>query len=116
MVLRLSNWCLFRRRNRFSLVALLVFICIGLPSIAEDRKVQKRVQPIYPELAKRMHVGGVVRISVTVAPDGSVTDAKTITGNKMLSGAAEEAVKKWRFVAAETSSTVNIDINFEPTN
>jgi TonB family protein len=78
--------------------------------------VQKRVQPVYPELARRMHVGGVVRISVTVAPDGGVIEAKAINGSKMLSLAAEEAVKKWKFVPGDAQSIVNIDINFEPNN
>lgn len=98
---------------RKGLLALLTLLCLSLPAHAEDRKVLKRVQPIYPELAKRMHVEGVVHVSVTVAPDGSVTDAKTITGNRMLSVAAEDAVKKWKFVTAESQSTVDVDINFE---
>jgi TonB family protein len=103
-------------RSRAPFLALLALACVSVPCSAENRKVEKRVQPIYPELAKRMHVGGVVRISATVAPDGTVTDAKTVNGSKMLSLAAEEAVKKWKFVASDTQSTVDIDINFEPSN
>ncbi len=98
------------------LVAVLALTCISLACPAENRKVEKRVQPVYPELARRMHVGGIVRISATVAPDGTVTEAKTVNGNKLLSLAAEEAVKKWKFVASDAQSTVDIDINFEPNN
>jgi len=101
---------------RKGLLVLLTLVCLSLPSLAEDRKVQKRVQPVYPELAKRMHISGVVRISVTVAPDGTVTEAKEQSGNRMLAMAAEDAVKRWKFVAADTQSTVTIDINFEPDN
>ena len=93
--------------------ALAAFLCLGLTCRADDRKVQKRVPPVYPELARRMHIAGVVRIQVTVAPDGTVTDAKTVNGNKMLSLAAEEAVKKWKFVAGDSESTVNIEVNFD---
>lgn len=103
-------------RSRAPLLALLALACVSLASPADNRKVEKRVQPIYPELAKRMHVGGLVRVSVTVAPDGSVTEAKAVNGNKMLTLAAEEAVKKWKFVATDAQSTVDIDINFEPSN
>jgi len=99
-----------------ALITLLLLACLSLPLKAEDRKVLKRVQPVYPELAKRMHVGGVVRISATVAPDGTVSEVKTISGSKLLSVAAEDAVKKWKFVAGEKQSTVDIDINFEPDN
>ncbi len=103
-------------QSRAPLLALLALACVSLASPADNRKVEKRVQPIYPELAKRMHVGGLVRVSVTVAPDGSVTEAKAVNGNKMLTLAAEEAVKKWKFVATDAQSTVDIDINFEPSN
>jgi TonB family protein len=103
-------------QSRAPLLALLALACVSLASPADNRKVEKRVQAIYPELAKRMHVGGLVRVSVTVAPDGIVTEAKAVNGNKMLTLAAEEAVKKWKFVATDAQSTVDIDINFEPSN
>lgn len=105
-----------QRRGGVQFLALLALVCVSLACPAENRKVEKRVQPIYPELAKRMHVGGVVRISATVAPDGTVTEAKAVNGNKLLSLAAEEAVKKWKFVASDTQTTVDIDVNFEPSN
>jgi TonB family protein len=75
--------------------------------------VEKRVPPVYPEIAKRMRISGVVHIEATVAADGSVTAAKATTGNKMLSPAAEDAVKRWKFVPGDSQSTVGIDINFE---
>lgn len=105
-----------RGRFRICIVALAALLCLSLTCRADDRKVQKRVPPVYPELAKRMRVGGVVRVLVTVAPDGTVTDVRTITGNKMLSPAAEEAVKKWKFVAGDAESTVSIDISFDLNN
>lgn len=80
---------------------------------AEDRAIKQRVPPIYPELAKRMHIGGVVRIEATVAPDGSVSATKTLSGNHMLSGAAEDAVHKWKFVPASEQSTVEVAIDFK---
>jgi outer membrane biosynthesis protein TonB len=66
-------------QSRAPLLALLALACVSLACPADNRKVEKRVQPIYPELAKRMHISGLVRVSVTVAPDGSVTDAKPLT-------------------------------------
>ena len=107
---------LHRRRFRECIFALAAFICLGLVCRADDRKIQKRVPPVYPELARRMHVSGVVRILATVAPDGTVTEVKTLNGNKMLSLAAEEAVKKWKFVAGDSASTVTIDVNFDVSN
>lgn len=79
---------------------------------ADDRPIKQRFSPTYPELAKRMRVSGVVRVSATVAPDGSVSATKTVSGNHMLSGAAEEAVHRWKFVPASAESTVEVDVNF----
>lgn len=91
----------------------LASLLFALPGHADERRVEKRVPPIYPEIAKRMRIGGVVHVQATVAADGSVTAVKATTGNKMLSGAAEDAVKHWKFVPGDSQSTVGIDINFE---
>lgn len=91
-------------------------LALSVPARADDRRVEKRVSPTYPELAKRMHISGVVHVAATVAPDGSVSAVKAVSGSKMLSPAAEEAVKHWKFVPASAESTVDIDINFEAAN
>ena len=107
-----------RARRRFfrAFIALAALLCMSVGLQAEDRKVQKRVAPVYPELARRMHVSGLVRILATVAPDGTVTEVKTVNGNKLLSLAAQEAVKKWKFVVGTSESTVTIDVSFDATN
>lgn len=38
-----------------------------------DRKVLKRIDPHYPELAKRIGLEGTVKVFAVVAIDGSVT-------------------------------------------
>ena len=107
---------LLRSGFRTYILAFLAFICLCITGHAEERKVQKRVPPVYPELAKRMRIGGVVRIVATVAPDGTVTEVKTISGNKLLSQAAEDAVKKWKYAAGNSESFVSIDISFDVDN
>jgi TonB family protein len=91
----------------------LACLLLALPAHADERRVEKRVPPTYPEIAKRMRITGIVHIEATVAPDGSVTSVKTTSGNKMLSPAAEDAVKRWKFVPGDSQSTVGIDVNFE---
>jgi TonB family protein len=80
---------------------------------AEQRAIKLRVSPVYPEIAKRLRVTGVVRLEVTVDADGKVTDVKTVSGNHMLSMAAEEAVHRWKFAPGSSESTEDLDINFE---
>ena len=79
------------------LIALACFL-FALPGHADERRVEKRVPPVYPEIAKRMRIAGIVHVEATVAADGSVTTVKATTGNKMLSPAAEDAVKRWKYV------------------
>jgi len=81
---------------------------------ASEREVRSRIAPVYPELAKRMKISGSVKVQATVDPDGKVTAVKSIGGNRMLESAAEDAVKRWKFGAASSSSTEEVSINFEP--
>lgn len=72
-----------------------------------------RVSPNYPELARRMHVGGTVVLMVTVQPDGSVAKTKVESGHPLLAAAAEDAVKRWRFEPGPDTSESEIEVNFK---
>jgi TonB family protein len=48
----------------------------------------------------------------TVDADGRVTAVKTLSGNHMLSTAAEEAVRRWKFEPGPGTSSVNVSLNF----
>jgi TonB family protein len=93
-------------------LALLISLGLALPAFAESRAISKRVPPVYPEIAKRMHIGGVVKLEVTVSPDGKVTGVKTVSGNRMLSSAAEDAVKQWHFAPGSEESVEVVEMNF----
>jgi TonB family protein len=47
-----------------------------------------------------------------VDPEGKVTDVKPLSGNTMLSIAASEAVRKWRFEPGPGESTEEVALNF----
>lgn len=78
------------------------------------RRAKSKVQPGYPELAKKMNLAGTVKIEVVVAPNGTVKDARIVGGHPVLAGAALDAAKKWRFEPASVESTGIIDFKFEP--
>lgn len=80
--------------------------------IARSAKV--RVQPTYPELARKMNITGTVKIEVTVAPSGAVKDARVVGGHPVLANAALEAAWKWRFEPAASESKGIIEFKFEP--
>jgi TonB family protein len=97
--------------SRLILVCALAF-AFTMPSGAEDRAVKQRVSPVYPEIAKRMRIEGVIKMSVTVDADGKVLDVKTVSGNRTLSIAAEDAVRKWKFEAGAGVTQVDVSMNF----
>lgn len=78
------------------------------------RRAKVRVQPTYPDLARRMNITGSVKIQVVVAPNGTVKDAKVIGGHPVLASSALEAARKWRFEPAPEESSGVIDFKFEP--
>lgn len=56
-----------------------------------------RVEPAYPPLAKQMHLSGKVELDAIIDPDGNVDDVKILNGNPLLTGAASQAMKHWKF-------------------
>jgi len=102
------------RCSRPLLLAGSVALCISAASAASDihRAIVSRVAPTYPELARRMHVGGKVVLLVTIQPDGSVSSTKVESGHALLVPAAQEAVTHWRFAPNPEPSETEVEVNF----
>jgi protein TonB len=77
------------------------------------RRAKTKVQPTYPELAHKMNISGTVKIEVTVAPNGTVKEARVVGGHPVLAQSALDAAKRWRFEPAASESTGVIDFKFE---
>lgn len=74
------------------------------------RKVKTSVKPVYPDVARQMHITGTVRLEATVGPDGKVRDTRVVGGSPMLAQEATNAVRKWKYeeAAKETVETVEV--------
>lgn len=79
---------------------------------AVHRAIVTRVPPVYPELARRMHVGGKVMLMVTVQANGTVSATKVESGHPLLAAAAEDAVRHWRFAPNSDASESEVEVNF----
>jgi TonB family protein len=55
------------------------------------------VEPEAPPQAKIIHLGGDVVLQITIDKQGRVADAKVVSGHGLLVGAAQNAVKQWRY-------------------
>jgi TonB family protein len=78
------------------------------------RKVKTKIAPVYPDLARRMSITGIVKLQVTVATSGQVKNAKLVGGHPVLANAALEAIKKWRFEASNEETTGVVEFRFDP--
>jgi TonB family protein len=76
------------------------------------RKVKTSAPPEYPELAKRLNIRGLVRVEVTVAPDGTVKQVKELGGNPVLVESLVRAVKKWKYEPAAKESVFEVKFEF----
>ena len=77
-----------------------------------ERKAVAKVPAVYPEIAKRYNIRGVVKLEVVLREDGSVRSAKVLGGNPVLIDAATDAVCKWRFEAASRETVEAVQIRF----
>ncbi len=63
--------------------------------------VTSRVQPTYPEEARKSRIQGIVKISAVIDPKGTVTKVEPIESpDPTLAAAAVDAVKKWTYKPA----------------
>jgi TonB family protein len=80
------------------------------------RKVKTKTVPDYPELARQMNATGKVKIEATISAEGKVTNTKVIGGSPLLVGAAQDALKKWRFEPALKETVEVIEFDFSGHN
>jgi TonB family protein len=103
------------QRPSTALFCLALGVLLSNPVLAhaDDRTVVHKVPPTYPELAKRMHITGTVKVVTTIDASGAVTKVDGQGSNKILAAAAEDAVKHWKFAAGSGVDTMTIQINFD---
>jgi TonB family protein len=76
------------------------------------RKVKSRVAPTYPELARRMNIGGKVKIEVVISTEGRVKSTRVVGGHPLLVQVCQDAVKEWKFVSGTEETTQIVEFDF----
>jgi TonB family protein len=67
-----------------------------VPAAQQEKKLTKRVAPVYPKEAFDAKLTGIVNLETTIGVDGKVTNLRPIgNANSILLKAAEDAVKQW---------------------
>ena len=76
----------------------------------------RRVQPLYPPLARMARIQGPVVVAAVISKQGVMERVQAISGHPMLIRAAVDAVSQWRYkpyilngeaIEVETQITVN---------
>jgi TonB family protein len=83
----------------------------------ESANLVRKVEPVYPPLAKQARVQGTVRFMVIIGKDGQVLNIQLISGHPLLVAAAEEAVKQWVYKPTLLNGqpvevVTTVDVNF----
>jgi len=79
--------------------------------------VDRPVEPSYPLLAKQMKVQGAVVLEALISKAGTIQDIQVLSGPAILSAAAREAVRQWRFkpylqAGKPVDSQARVTVNF----
>jgi TonB family protein len=112
------NWANNARLLLVGAVALLA-VLQPLQAVSQEqltRKVKSRVDPVYPDLARRMNITGTVRVVVVVSSNGTVKSTKLVGGHPIPVSAAMNALKKWKFEPAADESTGLVEFKFQPSD
>jgi protein TonB len=88
---------------------------IAVSSGVMEGNILSRPSPQYPAIAKAARIQGTVVLSATISKGGTIENLKLISGPEMLAGAAEQAVREWRYKPyelngepVEVQTTINV--------
>jgi len=93
-------------KNVWHFIALVTLL--GAVALAQDapKKITRaealgalatKAQPDYPAIARQLKIQGTVELEAVVSETGEVSKVEIVSGNPVLTNAAAQAVKHWKF-------------------
>lgn len=93
---------------------------VRLPAETMAQRIVSKVEPVYPEDARRAGIQGLVVFDALIAMDGTVARLSPVSGNEMLSKSAAEVVRQWKFEpyrlsgrAREVETTISVEFHLD---
>lgn len=68
-----------------------------------EREAIKKVEPVFPPIAKAIRASGEVKVEVTIDGAGNVVSALVVSGHPLLRDSALVAARQWKFKSATVS-------------
>jgi protein TonB len=56
-----------------------------------------QVKPVYPQIAIRTRIQGTVVLEAVITKEGTIESLQVVSGHPLLTQAAVDAVKQWRY-------------------
>jgi len=108
-----------RQRAVAMAVLFVILVLTGVVGPAQTqaehaRRIVSKVDPLYPDLARKMGIQGLVRLEVVVTATGRMKRAEVLGGNPVLAKSAMDAVDKWKWEPLSQETRELVMINFRP--
>jgi TonB family protein len=97
-----------------ALLAMALSLGVADLQAQDGRKVVSNPVPIYPDMARKLHLVGVVKVQVVIGPDGKIKETNFIGGHPILVNAVEETLKNWKYAPASGETSTQLEFNFRP--
>ncbi len=78
---------------------------IKVGGLVQEGRLIHRALPVYPVLAVRTRVTGVVRLHAIIGTDGRIHELRAVSGHPMLVPAALDAVRQWLYQPTQLNGT-----------
>jgi TonB family protein len=111
----------FKQKARIAAVLLCAFLLSAFTPAAHAQKSDKtprklvyKESPGYPVTLREAHIGGVVRLEITISAKGNVDSVSPLGGNPVLVEAASAAVRRWKYSPADSESKTQVEFTFDP--
>lgn len=88
-----------------------------VPDDAAQNLLIRKVNPVYPPLARQARIQGTVILKIVISKAGNVQSLQLVKGHPMLAPAAFEAVRQWKYqpylsTGVPVEVETNVQVNF----
>jgi outer membrane biosynthesis protein TonB len=99
-------------QRTITISGLLLAFTAGAVLGQQPRKALSNPAPVYPELARRIHLTGSVKVTLVVGADGLIKDTQFHGGHPVLVEAVQKALKDWKYAPGSSETEVLLEFKF----
>jgi TonB family protein len=74
-----------------------------------EQEAIKKVEPVFPPIAKAAHASGPVKVEVMIDETGRVISAHAVSGHPLLRDSAQAAARQWKFKPKIAKTSIHLE-------